>query len=268
MELDAGSVSDSGFASFGPKGILESIPDLFQMFPGIDEALSFAELIQSVQSMKYSVIIFDTAPTGHTLKFLNLPDLLDKLVDTLLKVESFFGVFMRMLSLVNSQTSRGEMFEKVKELKSTITLTMEQMKNPDLTTFVCVCIPEFLSVYETERLVQYLARNDIDCSYIIINQILNYFDLGDSIIKAQNSLDDIKEETREIFRNLLELIKEQQSMLKGRVSIQKKYIDDIKELYDNYFNIVAIPQYKDEVRGSEAIKEFSKILLEHSPIPF
>jgi anion-transporting ArsA/GET3 family ATPase len=57
--------------------LLDTLP------PGVDEAVAISKVVQFLRSPDYSHftrIIFDTAPTGHTLRLLTLPDFLDATV--------------------------------------------------------------------------------------------------------------------------------------------------------------------------------------------
>merc|ERR1711998_587715 len=66
-----------------------------------------------------------------------------------------------------------QLFTKINQMKSTIEDVQARFRDPDMTTFVCVCIPEFLSVYETERLIQELYKQDMDAHNIVVNQIIH-----------------------------------------------------------------------------------------------
>jgi arsenite-transporting ATPase len=114
------------------------------------------------------------------------------------------------------------MLGRIEGMKDVIEQVNRQFKDPDLTTFVCVCIPEFLSLYETERLVQELAKFEIDAHNIIINQVI--FD----------------EEAVE------------SKLLRARVKMQRKYVDQFHMLYDD-FNITKLPLLPEEARNPALI---------------
>jgi len=202
--------------------------------PGIDEALAFAEVMKQVKSLAYDVVIFDTAPTGHTLRFLQFPTVLEK---GLAKIHQLSQQFGPMLSTIMGARGGGapnldDIMNKMQSIRETISEVNTQFKDPDMTTFVCVCISEFLSLYETERMIQELNSYQIDTHAIVVNQLLFPNATGHACDRCE-----------------------------ARWKMQKKYLDQIEELYDE-FNVVKMPLLTEEVRGKDSLENFSKMLVE------
>ena len=194
--------------------------------------MSFAEVLKQVKSLSYEVIIFDTAPTGHTLRFLQFPTVMEKALSKLSQLSSQFGPMLNTVLGARGGGGGGlpggqnldDILAKMESLRETIAEVNAQFTDADMTTFVCVCIAEFLSLYETERMIQELANYEIDTHAIVVNQLLFPGD-GDSCERCA-----------------------------ARWKMQRKYLDQIEELYDE-FNVVKMPLLTEEVRGKEKLEK-------------
>lgn len=128
-------------------------------------------LLEMAQNMQAEVVVFDTAPTGHTLKMLAFPQLIKQGLGKLMQLKDKLGGILGMFG-GQQEGLAGNMFDKLKDLETKTQTLSEIMKDRTQTTFVGVCIPEFLSVYETERLVQELTYQKINIENVVVNQIV------------------------------------------------------------------------------------------------
>jgi len=125
--------------------------------PCTTEMASFDRFIDFMETDEYDVIVFDTAPTGHTIRLLELPVDWSKHIE-----ESAKGSGQTCLGPVQSIQGSKEKYDRATAL----------LRNPDRTTFIFVMRPEELSLYETLRAAKELETIGIKSGDLIINGIL------------------------------------------------------------------------------------------------
>lgn len=264
MEIDANDdmekmqqqmVESANAGSEEESGISALMAELTSSIPGIDEAMSFSELMKQVQSLDYDVVVFDTAPTGHTLRLLSFPTILEKALGKLMELKDRFGGIIGQASAMFGGGNPGQMQDmmlgRLEETRAVINKVNDAFQDPDLTTFVCVCIPEFLSIFETERLVQELSKFGIDSHNVVVNQVLfpekDAEELGEWLDANTASL---PKEAQDICAKMM-----------ARKKMQDKYIGQCFDLYGDDFNVTLMPLLDYEVRGVDKLKAFSENLI-------
>jgi len=215
------------------KGIgMEDTFDYVGMTPGIDEMAAFDKFIQFMDSKEYDVIIFDTAPTGHTLRFLSLPDVLDSWVGKMIKIRAKFAgianIFKKVLPFGNpDEGTDGLGTEQLDIMKERIESARKVLTDPEKTRYNMVMIPEAMSIYESERSMEALKEYKIPVHSVIVNQLIPY-----------NSKCDFCQEKRKM---------------------QQKRLEEIRNKFSN-FRILKLKMFREEIKGTKSLGKAGKEL--------
>lgn len=218
-------------------GMFSEQLDVMSSSPGIDEVASFDKFMQYMNNDEYDVIIFDTAPTGHTLRLLSFPEMMDSWMGKLIKTKKSLGAAAQKLKNIipfmgSDDEDDQQTMEELEEAKKEINKAREVLTDPSRTSFKTVLIPEEMSIYESQRSMEALHKCDMTTSGVIVNQI-------------QPDNDHCE-------------------FCRARYETQQKRIETIKALFEGQI-IAEIPLQEHEVRGIDQLYDICDILYGSDP---
>jgi arsenite-transporting ATPase len=258
----------------GLDGMLSEVQKLQEWLtaiPGIDEATALSSVIGLIERGLYSAIVFDTAPTGHTLKLLALPDVLEiglsKLQSWQSKLWGYYEMFNGLMNAdknkkrADPEKLKKKLEKKLRKYKNGIAKVGAMLKDNERTTFIPVCIAEYLSISETKRLLQELDGHKIHKGHIVVNQlILDGFNEQEmNSITTLTTAGATTDEARALQPRIVHALE----LMNSRHNIQKKYLQMLAGSEEaRCLDIIKAPLLGKEVTGVANLTEFSKILID------
>jgi arsenite-transporting ATPase len=177
MEIDARGMFNEAIDQTMGEGKVSSLSDLMRLVsqtPGVDEFGAIEMLMEIMERAQHDVVILDTAPTGHTLRLLMLPDLLDSWLGKLLEMKARIAKIGRLLRRLfpGGASPDEELLDKgLTGGRQRIGGLRDVLTDPDRSQIVLVTIPEAMSVAETERTLQMLQGHGMPVATVVVNQM-------------------------------------------------------------------------------------------------
>ncbi|MDA2936617.1 ArsA family ATPase, partial [Patescibacteria group bacterium AH-259-L05] len=203
----------------------EDIDRFFSLsLPGMDEVMAIREIARILKEEKYDLVIIDTAPTGHTLRLLTLPDLMADWIRVFDLMQEKHRYLERHYT---GRYRKDECDEFLKSQSNDMKRVKALLTNGTSTEFVPVTIPEPLCVEETERFIETLNEQKIPVRRIVINRAIREGNCPFCLARRKDREKNLKE-------------------------IEKKFAKE--------YQLVKVPTFPYEIQGIKDLKEFAKIL--------
>lgn len=210
------SKTDDGFVGQDLDGL--------KNIPGMDEFTVLLTVFAVTDFDEFDVVIFDTAPTGHTMRLLELPHTMGKMFGP----SGLFGG--PLIQTILGSFNMGDYSSYFNSISPKVQKVVGILEDPSICTFVCVLLPEFLPLNETERLITFLTEKGVETHFLVVNQVMDKSQSGDCRICTK------------------------------KYNQQQHYLADIEDIYGEDFKVVLVPLRDDEICGTERILEHSRFL--------
>jgi len=199
--------------------------------PGMDEMMAVIEIAHIVKDGEYALIVLDTAPTGHTIKLLELPDLMLKWLDLLELMQKRYRYIVRRLT---GRRPKDKVDDFLAEQSADLRLVKSLFADQKSTEFIPVTIPEEMAIEETQRLLDALRRLNVPLKTILVNRVVAERECPFCYTRKEG---------------------------------QEKSLGELEQRFASY-DLIKVPLLPWEVRGKDRLETYGRLMLgEELPEP-
>jgi arsenite/tail-anchored protein-transporting ATPase len=196
--------------------------DLAATMPGAEEVALFDRMGALIRGEddRFDLIVFDTAPTGHTLRLIRMPELMEAWIKALSRSR-------RAMLGVEQDDRQDPILITLNERLERLRLLRARLVSGRTTGFVLVMIPERLPIEETSRAIEHLGHAGVKVGALVVNRVL-------------------PEQSEDAF-------------LAARRRQERVYLQEIERRFSG-FPVVRVPQLESDVYGRAALERVSRML--------
>ncbi len=198
--------------------------------PGIEEEYMLNYILELVQGGQYDLVVWDTAPAGHTLRLLHLPQIFLKHLEAATKFYmNLYSYFEKVKDTVKLKRGKRSLLEIISGWEDLAEKVVNFIRDHQKSEFIVVTIPEALGVRQTERIIRDFDEYQLRVNYLIVNYVIQEADCD---------------------------------FHKARSEMQQNYIKMLRDQYSHRIQLIQTPLFPHEIKGVEKIKKVSEILFE------